>query len=189
MKKVLLSGIIITGLIMANPVMIEACQKGATSSCAKCAAKASQCKISKLKKKVTMLWTNQDALEITDDQMAKIKDIKHAAIKELIQLKADKDVVMVDLKSAMWEESMDLGAVNKLIDTKYAAKKKSSKTFVKAINDIQKDLTDKQLAAWKAMAIAQKVGKSSCSKCNAKSSGKFCPLTGKPLDGKDLKVP
>jgi len=187
MKKVLLSGIIITGLIMANPVMIEACQKGATSSCAKCAAKASQYKISKLKKKVTMLWTNQDALEITDDQMAKIKDIKHAAIKELIRLKADKDVVMVDLKSAMWEESMDLGAVNKLIDTKYAAKKKSSKTFVKAINDIQKVLTDKQRAAWKAMAIAQKMGKSSCSKCNAKSSGNFCPLTGKSLDGKGSK--
>ena len=170
MKKLLLSGILITGLIVANPAGVFA-DSHQRSSCAKCEAKTKKCKISRLKKKVKQLWFNKEALGIAEKQLEKIKDIKHAAIKELIRLKADKDIVKVDLKSAMWDESIDVGAVNKLIDAKYAAKTKAAKTYVKALRDIQKVLSKEQRAKWKEMSIKAKL-----------AGGKICPITGKPLD-------
>ncbi|VAX38173.1 hypothetical protein MNBD_UNCLBAC01-595 [hydrothermal vent metagenome] len=167
MKKVLL-GMMIAGLIVANPVFVQACSKEKKSECKKSGSKESTCKISKLKAKVKILWVNKDEFKITDDQLTKIKDIKHEAIKKLIQLKADKDVVMVDLKSAMWSDIIDVDTVNKLIDTKYAAKIKASKMYIMAISAIQNVLSADQRAQWKA----------NCAK-SFLADKKICPLEGK----------
>jgi Spy/CpxP family protein refolding chaperone len=182
MKKILMAGVLITGLIMANPAVVLACSQQKTQ-CAKCEAKAQQCKISELKKKVKPLWIHKDVLSIKEDQLNKIKDIKHKAIKELIQLNADKEIVMVDLESAMRGDSIDVNSINKLIDTKYAAKNKTAKTYVKAIGDIQKVLTKEQRAQWGEISVKSKLSEEKCAKC-ASSDGKICPLTGKSLDGK-----
>lgn len=183
MKKFLMVAALMTGLIFLNSTLATA-GGHKKSGCAKCEAKAEQCKVSKLKKKVTPLWKNQAMLGISDEQMDKIGDIKHKAMKELIQLKADKDVIMVDVKTEMWAESIDVGAVNNLIDSKYASKKKAAKVFVKAIADIQQVLTEEQRAKWRNMSKCSKCAQgSSCAKCAA-SGGKVCPLTGKVLDEK-----
>jgi len=183
MKKFLMAGVLITGLVMANPAIVLACPQQ-KEQCVKCEAKAQQCKISKLKKKVKALWAHKDVLGVNEDQLAKIKDIKHKAIKELIQLNADKEIVMVDLESAMRGDLIDIAVINKLIDAKYTAKNKTAKTYVKAISDIQKVLSKEQRALWKEMCAKSELGGSECAKCAASSEGKICPLTGKSLDGK-----
>ncbi len=182
MKKALLASLIIAGMVMANTTTVQA-WSGKKGGCMKCASKAEKCKISKLKKKVKPLWKNQAELGITDDQLKQIKEIKHAAIKEMIQLKADKDIIMVDLKSAMKSPSINVGQVNSMIDAKYATKVKTAKTFVKALADIQQVLTEEQRVKWLEMC------KKCCSsgdcggKCG-KGGGNYCPITGKPMHGK-----
>jgi len=179
MKKLLITGAIISGLIMVSPTAALAYPQG-KSKCLKCAQKASKCKISKLKSKTKLLWENQEDLGLKDDQLEKIADIKHATIKELIQLKADKDIVKVDLKSLMYADTIDVDEANKLIDAKYQAKKDSAKVYIKAVSDIQQVLSKDQRSQWKELCKKAK-DKPSCAKCAA-ASGKFCPLTGKKLD-------
>ena len=182
MKKLLLSGLVISGLIMASPAIVSACPQE-KSPCSKCAEKAKTCKILKLKAKAKLLWENQESLGIKDDQLEKIKDIKHAVIKELIQLKANREIVMVDLKSMLYEDLIDIDAANKLIDAKYDAKKSEAKAFTKAISDIQQVLSKDQRTQWKDL-IKKSTDKPFCAKCAAAGGGKFCPLTGKKLDAK-----
>jgi len=178
MKKLLITSLVVTGLLLSSSVVVQACSKD-KGKCSKCAEKTQKCKITKLKKKVKPLWIHKDSLGITEDQLNKIKDIKHKAIKKMIQLHADKDIVMIDLDSAMRAESINVNVVNKLIDSKYVSKKKTAKTYVKAISDIQKVLTEGQRAQWKKMALKEKFGRSKCSKCANSSGDKICPITGK----------
>lgn len=174
----------------------------AGGKCQKC-PKSQKTKIEKLKGKAMMLWKHKDVLDLTDDQMKELKKIKHAAIKDMIRLQADVDVTKVDITAAMWEEQIDTGKVNKLIDTKYGAKNNIAKTYVKALADMQRVLTDEQRATWLQMRMWKKMnksccGKSGCSKgksdcgkcekmggmcdkCSKKSKEGFCPITGKPL--------
>jgi len=177
MKKLLVSGLVISGLIMASPTALLAGGHGG-SKCYKSSQKESSCKSSKLKKKLKTLWANKDALELKDKQLDKIADIKHTALKDLIQLKADKEIVAVDIKTAFWADSIDLNKVNDLIDKKYAAKAKTAKVFAKALSDVQKVLTIKQNEQWKEIMLKAYLSKGRCSKC---ASAKFCPLTGKPM--------
>ncbi len=176
MKKVLIAGLVVSGLIMASPTVASACPNQ-KSQCSKCAEKSRTCKISKLKKKIGLLWENKEDLGLKDGQLDKIKDIKHASTKKLIQLKADIEIVMVDLKSAMYVDSIDVDSVNKLIEAKYAAKEEASKTFIKSISDIQQVLSKDQRDQWKDLCKKSQ-NKASCSK----GEKKFCPLTGKPLN-------
>ena len=113
------------------------------------------------------------------------------AFKEAIKIaKAEIDVIKVDVKTAMWKEKIDLAEVNKLIDKKYNAKAKLAKTYVKAVSDIQGVLSAEQLSQLHEMKVQAKLTKDckkcghdkKCTKCAAKSGGKFCPITGKPLD-------
>lgn len=184
MKKILVTGLIVLGLIVASP--------GVTLACSQCLQqksqytgwgdKAQKCKISKLKKKVGVLWVHKEKLGLKEKQLNKIKDIKHKAIKEMIQLEADKEIVALDLKSEMWNKSINVGAVNKLIDAKYDAKKKLAKTYVKAIGAIQKVLSGEQRDLWHEMlASTKRQGKKYCPKCRKYSYEKICPISGKKL--------
>ena len=178
MKKLWITGLLVAGLVAINPAYIFA-SSHKDGQCAKYECKKSKCKIQKLKKKTKPLCTYKEHLKITDEQSDQIKAIKNKAMKDLIQLKADKDIVKVDLKSAMHEEMIDLGEVNRLVDAKYTAKTNSAKVYVKAISDIQKVLNEEQRAHWLDMCQKDKGYKSDCG-----SSGKICPITGKHLDGK-----
>ncbi len=191
MKRILPILFLCLGMATMYTVSADAgaCHKGGCkgSSCSQ--GKASKCKITKLKKMTKMLYWHKDALEITDDQMDQIKSVKHTAIKTLIKLRADKDIVKVDLKSEMWEDMIDVDRVNDLIDQKYAIKTSASKVYVKAIADILKILNEDQRKMVKKIAKHKKMGKSCgtsscCGKCGSGGAGKVCPITGKPLDGK-----
>lgn len=182
MRKFLMVGLLMAGLLVVQPVGVYACAKK-ESSCAKCALKAQYCKIFKLTKEVKMLWAHQDALGITDKQLEQIKTIKHKALKTLIQLKADVDIVKVDLTSAMWQDTMDVAVASRLVEAKYAAKAQSAKTYVKAIGDIQQVLTVDQRAQWKNMKGSQ-CAQADCPLKSGAGATKVCPLTGKVIGGK-----
>ena len=99
----------------------------------------------KVLKKIHMIFDHQDELGISDDQLAKIKDLKIALKKDLIQKGADIDIVKVDIRSALYEDKIDLAAVNKLIDQKYESKKSKSKKVVSTLAELKKILTKDQM--------------------------------------------
>lgn len=183
MKRLLLSFLLITGLLVLSPLYAQACQKHEKGE-------KNKSQISELKEKVQMLWAHQEHLGISDDQMAKVKGLKHEAIKEIIRLKADIDIAALDIKSAMHEKSIDLDKVNKLIDQKYSAKTRIAKAYVKALSDIQSTLTDEQRAKLhdlKKQAMMKKdcpmgkCTKADCPHCKSKK-GAMCPFTGKAME-------
>ena len=176
MKKLFMTGLIITGLAFTGASMAWAYPQG-QSMCSKCAEKAKTCKVTKLKNKAKILWENKEELGLKEDQLDKIKDIKHAAIKGLIQRKADLDIVMVDLNSAKHADAMDVQAVNTLLDAKYDVKKETAKAYVKAVSDIQQVLSKDQHSQWKELMKKAKHERE-CAKCPYKS-GKYCPFAEK----------
>ena len=76
----------------------------------------------KLFKKLHMIYNHQDELGISDEQLAKIKELKIALKKDLIQRQADVDLLKIDIRSALYEDEVNLEEVNKLIDQKYEIK-------------------------------------------------------------------
>ena len=99
----------------------------------------------KVLKKLHMIFEHQEELGISDDQLAKIKELKIALKKDLIQKEADIDLVKVDIRSALYEDEIDLAAANKLIDQKYETKKSKSKQVVSTLAQLKKILTKDQM--------------------------------------------
>lgn len=192
MKK-RLTTLTLIALAVLSVSVLHALPAYAGGKCMKC-EEAKKCKIYKLKQKAKMLWEHKDALGLTPEQLGQLKEIKHAAIKDMIRLKADVDVIKVDIDSEMWAEQIDAGKVSRLIDGKYDAKNKIAKTYVQALADMQKVLTDEQRTAWLEMRMWKKMnksecggkcggcGKADCKKCMNKGKPGFCPITGKPLN-------
>ncbi len=197
MKK--LTMIMLTAVAALSLTVLPGTLAEAGHKCKKCDT-AQKSKIDKLKGKAKMLWLHKDELGLTKEQMSQLKEIKHSAIKDIIRLQADVDVAKVDIDGEMWSEQIDTAKVNRLIDTKYGAKTNIAKTYVKALADMQKVLSEEQRGAWLQMRAWKKMNKSDCGKCDksgcsdcAKKGGKcdkcskgkpgFCPITGKPLSG------
>ena len=69
--------------------------------------------------KAHMILKNQDELGLSDRQAEKIKALKIETKKDLIRKNAEIDIIALDIKVAMYEEQIDTGAIDKLIDKKY----------------------------------------------------------------------
>ena len=191
MRQRFLTMVIVAAFLCAFPLSADACPEGKKGHdkkghCMKCEMKEKECKITKLKKKAKLLWEHQEKLEITSAQLEKIKNIKHAAIKKMIQDKANIDIVKVDLESELYQDRMNLDDVNTLISKKYSAKEEYAKTFVKAVSEIQNVLNDGQRKKWKELIKMHKKKDADCPKCKD-GDGKYCPITGKPLGSNEYK--
>jgi len=182
MKKLTLAVMLVFGLMLGNPTGAQACPK-----CSQDSGK-NACKIAKLKKEAVLLLTHKEHLALTDEQTNKIKDVKHQAMKDIIQQNANIDVIMIDVQSAMWKEKIDLEQVNKLIDSKYGAKVKIAKAYVKAVSDIQSVLNDEQRKKVQeiktSVALSGNCPVKGCASCRGASDGSICPITGKPIGPK-----
>ncbi len=110
----------------------------------------------KFMKMAHMLIMNSDELGITDEQMAKIKDIKKRVMKDIITKKAEADVIKVDICSSLWEDTIDAEAVNMLVEKKYETKKALTKEIVKAIAELKGLLTDEQKTKMKKFCNEKK---------------------------------
>lgn len=110
----------------------------------------------KLFKKVKMIYLYQDELNVNDKQLDQIKELKITLKKDLIKKKADIDIVQVDIRSLLYEDEVDVEAVNKLIDQKYEIKKTKVKKVVKSYAQLKKILTKEQIDKLKDIISDQK---------------------------------
>lgn len=104
--------------------------------------------------KMHKMLMNKEALALTGEQIQQIKDLKIALKKEIIKLKADIDIIGVDIKAKMWEDVIDAKEVEALIDKKYELKKTKAKSLVRACVKLQTVLNKEQ--AEKLKSICQK---------------------------------
>jgi Spy/CpxP family protein refolding chaperone len=95
-------------------------------------------------KKAHFALQYEDELGLTDEQVAQIRILKADAEKDLIRKKADIDLVEIDIQSQMYEDTIDLDAINALIDKKYELKKAKAKASVRSYADLKNVLTDEQ---------------------------------------------
>ncbi|MFH1459484.1 MAG: hypothetical protein ABIG64_03810 [Candidatus Omnitrophota bacterium] len=118
--------------------------------------------------KISKVYQNKEELKLTDAQMKQIKDLKIKLKKELIKNKAEIDLVAVDIKSQMYEEDIDVKALNQLVDKKFEFKKDKAKILINSYSQLNKIFTDEQKELLrnikcKKMMRAKMAGK--CMKC------------------------
>ncbi|MFC1508082.1 Spy/CpxP family protein refolding chaperone [Candidatus Omnitrophota bacterium] len=105
----------------------------------------------KFYKKAMLIIANQEELGLTDAEVKKIKDLKIATKKDLITKKAEIDLIAIDIKAALWEDTVDINSVNALIDKKYELKKQKTKSLVAAYVTLKGTLTKEQTALLKGL--------------------------------------
>ena len=101
--------------------------------------------------KAGFILKNKEELGLSDKQAGKIKDLKINTKKELIEKKAEIDILALDIKSEMWKDTLDTKAVNKLIDKKYELKAEKAKLLVNAYATLKRTLTKKQKEKMKGL--------------------------------------
>jgi Spy/CpxP family protein refolding chaperone len=123
------------------------CQKGG-GMCQK--DSASCCPImAKLMKKSGFILKHQSELGLTDEQVKTIKDIQLQAEKDKIQKTADKELFMVDLKSILSQDTIDVQAANALIDKNAANMSAGAKAGIAAYAKLKSTLTPEQVTKMK----------------------------------------
>ena len=105
----------------------------------------------KLYMKAHFLLKNEKELGLTDAQVEQIKNLKYETKKDIIKRKAEIDVLAVDIKRALWADTIDTDAINALIDKKYELKKAKAKTLVSAYAKLKATLTDEQKEKMKTL--------------------------------------
>jgi len=114
---------------------------------------------SKVYKKASFVLSNREELGLSDEQVQKIKDLKVKSKKDMIKKKAEIDVLAVDIKAHMYQDPIDINAVNKLIDRKYDLKKEKAKASLKACADLKNILTEEQKTKLKSLCKTHGKGK------------------------------
>lgn len=109
--------------------------------------------------KAHFLMKNQEELGLSDDQIAKINGIKLNNKKDLIKRNAEIEILALDIKSALYAETVDTKAVNALIDKKYDLKKENTKVLVGAYAALKEILTKEQKEKMKDLWKKCKKGK------------------------------
>jgi Spy/CpxP family protein refolding chaperone len=107
-------------------------------------------------KKVKKIYLYQVELNVTDEQLDQIHDLKIALKKDLIRKKAEMDIIKVDIRSMLREDEVDVGSVNKLVDQKYEIKKTKMKKVVEAYAKLKKILSKEQMDKLKDISRDQK---------------------------------
>lgn len=98
----------------------------------------------KFLKKAHFFLKNQEELELSDEQIEKIKDLKIKTQKDIIRKDAELEILALDLQSGLWKDTINIDVVNKLIDKKYDLKKGKAKSLVDAYAALKDILTEEQ---------------------------------------------
>lgn len=103
--------------------------------------------------KAHFLMKNEEELGLSEDQIKKIHDLKMNTKKDMIRRDAEIDILALDIKSALHDDTIDTQAVNALVDKKYDLKKEKTKALVAAYAALKDVLTkeqkDKMKDLWK----------------------------------------
>ncbi|HQO57668.1 MAG TPA: Spy/CpxP family protein refolding chaperone [Candidatus Omnitrophota bacterium] len=95
-------------------------------------------------KKAKMLLKHGGELNLSDEQVRKIRALKHDVKKDIIMKAAQIEVVGLDVRALLREDVIDVDQANALIEQKYDIKKAKAKLLVKALADLKNILTDEQ---------------------------------------------
>jgi Spy/CpxP family protein refolding chaperone len=101
--------------------------------------------------KTQLIYRFKDELGLTEEQVTQIEETRSAFKKEMIKLKAEIDVLTVDIKNALRADDVDVDAVNPLIDQKYDLKKAKAKKTVAVMAELKSVLTEEQKAKFKEL--------------------------------------
>ena len=102
-------------------------------------------------KKVKKIYSNQEDLGVTEEQLGKVKEVKIALKKDLISKKAELDLVKVDITSLMYNDEFSEEVMDGLIDKKYDIKKAKEKRIVSACVSLNGLLTEEQKTKMKEL--------------------------------------
>lgn len=94
--------------------------------------------------KAHMILKNEDELELSNEQTTKIKELMLKSKKDEIMQTAEIKTIALDIKSKMWEDTVDTEAINTLIDKKYELKSEKAKSSVTAYTELKNILTKEQ---------------------------------------------
>jgi len=94
--------------------------------------------------KVIMLMSNEEEMDLTEDQVKNIKDLDFKTQKELIMTNAEIEVLGLEMNVLMKSDTLDTAAINNIIDKKYDLKKQKAKSLVAALAGIKSILTEEQ---------------------------------------------
>ncbi len=101
--------------------------------------------------KAHSLMKTKEELQLSEEQLKTIQDLKAEAKKNLIRSKAEIDVIEIDLASQIHADKMDSEAALKLIDQKYELKKESEKNFLTAYAKLKGAISEKQWETFRAL--------------------------------------
>ncbi len=96
-------------------------------------------------KKAHLALSNQEELDLSEEQVTVIRALKVETKKAYIRQKADAEIVGVDIMAQLYEDKVNTGRVNKLIDKKYAIKAANAKTLVGAYAQLKSQLSAEQM--------------------------------------------
>lgn len=154
MKKFLLSVAFLTGLVLAGNAWADhggaQCPVGGdrkTCGQSRYEDQSYPCPIlDKAMKKAHFYLDHQDELGLSEEQIRSVKDIKMWFKKQMIRGQADMEIMMLDMKSKLNEEAVDVEGINTMIDEGMAGMAKSAKDSVEAYAKLKSVLTPEQIA-------------------------------------------
>ena len=107
---------------------------------------------------------------MTDDQVAKIRELKMSTKKDLIKRDAAIDVISVDIKSKLREDKIDKENIGKLIDQKYELKKEKAKALIDVCAGLKNILSVEQNKKLRNIKCQNKYQKSKCPRSKSEKS-------------------
>lgn len=138
---------------LAAPVWAE-------GKCRKCMAgqqKEYDCPVvGKFMEKAHFIMKNKEELTLSDEQVAKIKELKLAVKKIHVRQTADMQIMFLDLDAKMSEPKVDVDGIGTMIDQGSAGMAASTKQVVQAYADLKAVLSDEQMEKLKTIWWSQK---------------------------------
>lgn len=106
--------------------------------------------------KARFIGDSAEELGLTEEQISKVRDIKMKTKKMIIMKEAEIDVIELDIKSGLWQDSVDSAAIGVLVAKKYEIEKEKALGIVEACLAIRNVLTKEQMSKLKAMCADKK---------------------------------
>jgi len=127
-------------LAMSSAVFADGCGKGGSKGC-------------ELLMKIKMMIMHKAELGLTDEQVDKLADVKHAVMKDVIRMDAESDVLDVDIKALLWKDTVDVEALKPLVEKKYGIEKDIKLRCIQALADAKKVLSAEQNKKLKDLCV------------------------------------
>lgn len=109
--------------------------------------------------KAHTLMELEEKLGLSSEQVKAIRELKMNVKRDYITKEAEINVLKLDIYSHLYNDKVDLAAVNALVDQKYEIKKAMSKTLIESYVTLKSAITKEQWAKFKELKKEMK-GKS-----------------------------